>query len=625
MSLGSGLRSKKAQKHRQPARRKIGIVFASYQPQWDAEEYLSGIDENDMETKAASVLVTWMRLDFHAHVSEQDACAVAGEYARKTCAEPNILRCDALVANGVITVWTVFSDDIARASHEIGAAAAQLRLSLAPKERPHGRSEELARLAAEFRSYKIIWPRARNAWRSSLSSAISDNAEAVTGGNVEGWAGRSPIRNENIDCENIRSAKDGPCVLIARARVAEEDYADDVNDLCVRYARERLSERDSCNSENSLRALHRRSRFLNDVIRVSVLRTVGDASAITVCQVSTGASSGASDFDVDLAAELLDSSGWSIEVHTTVFPDLRGWHIVDLNDYPWNSPGYEEVDSWQKTLDDGSLGERVDIGQAYEEQQSRLAENSKETGTAAYAAVAGEMMAGGVVGARRYDRLPSSFPHRFDRKPAPSFRDDLLSTSILEDSEEVSEAAEASSGSESSSESLGLRVLLGNDAFSEMERKLRQLCGKGHTSVMRVFAVSGWNEARLQPLVLEMDAGMDAARVEFCVGLNVFGASPTIAKVAAGVASARKFGADVVVGFGGGAVMDVAKAISFFLATPSGEVSAALSNFRVAIDSGRDTWEFPQNHSTVPVALVASTIGSGAEVCDQAILSAHSR
>lgn len=85
---------------------------------------------------------------------------------------------------------------------------------------------------------------------------------------------------------------------------------------------------------------------------------------------------------------------------------------------------------------------------------------------------------------------------------------------------------------------------------------------------------------------------------------------PTIATVAQAAAAAREAGADVVIGFGGGSVVDAGKAIAA-LATNAGEVLQYLE----VIGDGR-----PLQAAPLPYVGVPTTAGTGAEVTRNAVL-----
>lgn len=91
-------------------------------------------------------------------------------------------------------------------------------------------------------------------------------------------------------------------------------------------------------------------------------------------------------------------------------------------------------------------------------------------------------------------------------------------------------------------------------------------------------------------------------------------AEPTLEDASAAADAARAFGADVVLGFGGGSAIDLAKAVSA-LATNRGEVLDYLE----VIGAGQ-----PLRESCLPCIAVPTTSGTGAEVTSNAVLQAQS-
>ncbi|SEA12491.1 iron-containing alcohol dehydrogenase [Rubrimonas cliftonensis] len=121
----------------------------------------------------------------------------------------------------------------------------------------------------------------------------------------------------------------------------------------------------------------------------------------------------------------------------------------------------------------------------------------------------------------------------------------------------------------------------------------------------RAFVVTGATPARAAWLVEGLaDSGV-AALAHACAG------EPTVADAEAAVAAARGFGADLVIGVGGGAALDLAKAV------------AGLAQARDPLDHlevvGRG---LPLAGEPLPLIAVPTTAGTGAEVTANAVLGA---
>ena len=110
------------------------------------------------------------------------------------------------------------------------------------------------------------------------------------------------------------------------------------------------------------------------------------------------------------------------------------------------------------------------------------------------------------------------------------------------------------------------------------------------------------------PILAEFKAGLAGLEVEVFGG--VFG-NPTKSQVDAGAAAARKHGADCIIGFGGGAALDVAKAVAL-MAVHEGDVL-------------QYAWDHPQ---VLPITqplpyfiALPTTSGTGSEVGRSSVIS----
>lgn len=121
----------------------------------------------------------------------------------------------------------------------------------------------------------------------------------------------------------------------------------------------------------------------------------------------------------------------------------------------------------------------------------------------------------------------------------------------------------------------------------------------------RTMVVHGRNSARARGLL----EALSTEGVEYTC-FSVPG-EPTIELVSDGLKRGREFGIEVVVGFGGGSVIDAAKAIAG-LSTNSGKVL----DFLEVIGEGRSL-----SRPALPCIAVPTTAGTGAEVTRNAVLA----
>ena len=118
----------------------------------------------------------------------------------------------------------------------------------------------------------------------------------------------------------------------------------------------------------------------------------------------------------------------------------------------------------------------------------------------------------------------------------------------------------------------------------------------------RVLVCTGGSPGRHGRLL----AGLGAAAAVFTVG-----GEPTVELVRAGVASARRHGADVVAAIGGGAVIDAGKAIAMLLGNGGDPL-----DYLEVIGAGKEI-----ARPSAPLAAVPTTAGTGAEVTANAVLA----
>lgn len=121
----------------------------------------------------------------------------------------------------------------------------------------------------------------------------------------------------------------------------------------------------------------------------------------------------------------------------------------------------------------------------------------------------------------------------------------------------------------------------------------------------RALVVSGRNTERVRPLLNALAAEK--------VGAEIFpvGSEPAVADVVQAVELARRTGCDLVIGFGGGSVLDLAKAASALMTNP-GDVFDYLE----VIGKGR-----PLTVKPAPCIAIPTTAGTGSEVTKNAVIS----
>lgn len=559
-----------------------------------------------------------------------DARAILSEYARATCAEPGVLRCD-VVSEGedadgtrLWGVWIVFVAREGLVLHERTPHAGKVRL-LVSGDGDSGQT--LGKLAKEYEAFWCVWPTAQNAWyavgpRMAKVEDVQEEVAGVGGGDIferDALAALKERLDVLVESVGLGNAE----VLVATARAAEEDYVVELRRLCTRMC---MHLSGSFEDSGGLDVNEDGGRLHEGIARAAVLESFSDPRVITI--VIAG-EVGAVEWNSGVAAELIEFGAWEVRRGTAVFPDLAGWGIRGWADGGGNEPSGDgaQKDLIMRTLggEEGKAGERKSIEEWFMEQEGIKDKDELEERLAEECRIEDERreQSGDNALADPYPEPGKVVEAKFDRAISDKSREKVLP---LPAAEVI--GRDAAEPSALDAPALELHSKHGSGAFARIEALMRGLCGKDEDEVLRVSLVSGWNEARCQPLVMELDKGMDADRVKLEVALSVYGASASLASVAAGVSAARKHGADVIIGFGGGAVMDTAKAIASLLPLSPRQASEALGSIRGIAGAGHSIAsvlfdsKFP---SAVPVILVAGTVGSGAEVSEASILKAPLR
>ncbi len=143
------------------------------------------------------------------------------------------------------------------------------------------------------------------------------------------------------------------------------------------------------------------------------------------------------------------------------------------------------------------------------------------------------------------------------------------------------------------------RILFGAGASADASAIVRELG-------TRALVVTGRDSRRAQPLRERLNgAGIGTAFFPIAH-------EPTLDDIERGVATARAAGCDVLVGFGGGSVIDAAKAISALLTN-----TAPLIEYLEVIGRAQ-----PLSCRAAPCMAIPTTAGTGAEVTRNAVLAA---
>ena len=155
---------------------------------------------------------------------------------------------------------------------------------------------------------------------------------------------------------------------------------------------------------------------------------------------------------------------------------------------------------------------------------------------------------------------------------------------------------------------LSMRFYVPTDIYVEKD------CVKNHAQNLlaigkRAFIMTGRTSAKKNGSLNDVTAGLDAGHVPYQV-FDQVEENPSTDTVGNAAQQAREFGADYIIGIGGGSAIDAAKAAALLLANPN-----------VLADNLHKAPDKLLNH--VPVVAVPTTCGTGSETTPVAIITNH--
>ncbi len=155
---------------------------------------------------------------------------------------------------------------------------------------------------------------------------------------------------------------------------------------------------------------------------------------------------------------------------------------------------------------------------------------------------------------------------------------------------------------------LSMRFYVPTDIYVEKD------CVKNHAQNLlaigkHAFIMTGKTSAKKNGSLNDVIAVLDAGHVPYQV-FDQVEENPSTDTVGNAAQQAREFGADYIIGIGGGSAIDAAKAAALLLANPN-----------VLADNLHKAPEKPLNH--VPVVAVPTTCGTGSEATPVSIITNH--
>jgi len=136
----------------------------------------------------------------------------------------------------------------------------------------------------------------------------------------------------------------------------------------------------------------------------------------------------------------------------------------------------------------------------------------------------------------------------------------------------------------------------------------------------RILIITGWNQARLDPLLWELDSELIQGNVQILPPISVPGmlSSSTFEDL---VQNVRIRKPEVIIGMGGGSALDAAKAVAMFAHPENRTLHSFLQHLRDAAQNKKLTMEFFCEEPVLPLILIPSRPTLGAEVTHGSLFS----
>lgn len=169
-----------------------------------------------------------------------------------------------------------------------------------------------------------------------------------------------------------------------------------------------------------------------------------------------------------------------------------------------------------------------------------------------------------------------------------------------------------------------LQLLQGPGAFDELKGCIRIKTHRQHGKV-KALLIGGWNSSRLHPLLvqLEYNSREDPGEINFEFSESVLSTQITTKRIRRIVNHAKEFQADIILAYGGGTVMDMAKMVGKLGRVSIDELESHLSEIDDLESCKSGSIDLTVAAEPIPIILLPTTIGSGAEMTELCIVAAQ--
>eukprot|EP00177_Eucheuma_denticulatum_P006281 GFKZ01011458.1.p1 GENE.GFKZ01011458.1~~GFKZ01011458.1.p1 ORF type:complete len:811 (-),score=111.61 GFKZ01011458.1:164-2596(-) len=475
-----------------------------------------------------------LQIRFRPGLTLSDQKALLSEYARHTCADPGVIRCDVmyqvnsqgLPKSSSFDIWLFFEQHSAYLAHEKTSHAGKLRMWLA---NPSGGDNAviLTKLSFASRVLHAVYPKASE-WKSHINYSVespeqrdrrvADAAVSMLRSEPSRAGGVSDTYRKSLEVLLSHVGLENVIVLVASATAASESVVPALIGLCEEY----------------IDGLEK----VASVVRTGIFAERNRPLEVVLVSVHDAESRDGAFFDADFVTDFLDDDGWKVRRFYSVFPDKVGWERTN------------EHGEWEsETQQDSFL---------------RPIKGPQESSA---------------------------------NKPA------------------------VQALGMNNEENLNSRLIHGAGAFDKLKAVIREVTGIASGTV-KVMIICGWNASRVAPLLsqIQVEKEKDPGVIRRKQGLAVFTCMPNVKRLRQGMAFVREYEPDIIIGYGGGSVLDMTKIVGRLGHASREEVEDCIAKINEAARNDAGRLMITPLSQAIPVLLIPGKVTPGSEMAEMCII-----
>lgn len=170
-------------------------------------------------------------------------------------------------------------------------------------------------------------------------------------------------------------------------------------------------------------------------------------------------------------------------------------------------------------------------------------------------------------------------------------------------------------------ESMNSRLIHGAGAFDKLKAVIREVTGIASGTV-KVMIICGWNASRVAPLLsqIQIEKEKDPGVIRRKQGLAVFTCMPSVKRLRQGMVFVREYKPDIIIGYGGGSVLDMTKIIGRLGHAPREEVEDCIAKINEAARNDAGRLIITTLSRAIPVLLIPGKVTAGSEMSEMCII-----